>query len=109
MTVPSGLQNRLDGGQGCLPAQGYDDVDTGTQVTIRDADGKTIGTATLGDGAKTGESQPWNGNMAFPCTFDFSAEVPASDFYAVEVGSRGEVTFTREEVENGGVALSVGF
>ena len=107
--VPSGLQNRLDGGSGCMPTDGYDDVDTGTSVTIRDENGKTIGTAQLGDGEKTGDLQPFNGNSAFPCTFSFTTSVPAAEFYSVEVGSRGEVTFSRADVEADAVALTLGF
>ncbi len=41
------------------------------------------------------------------CTFTVD-DVPASDFYTVEVGHRGEVTFIDAAVRDGEIQLSLG-
>lgn len=110
ISVPSGLENRTDGGSGCLPTRGYEDVDYGTQVTIKDASGKIIATGELGYGTKSGDRVPFNSGSAFPCAFPFTASVPpGSDFYQIEVSSRGAVTFTSDELTSKDVALTLGF
>lgn len=75
----------------CQGAGGYDDIQGGAEVTVKDEKGKTIGTAVLEPGAGDGTS----------CVFDFTVKsVPAdSSFYAIEVSHRGAVTFSRKQLE----------
>src|SRR5437764_313917 len=49
---------------------GYDDIDRGTQVRVRNADDKTIAVGALGRGKQV------DGN----CRWTFSVKVPDSDF-----------------------------
>ena len=88
------LQSSSVGGSSsnCRGTGGYDDIKSGLSVTVRDGSGSILGTGRLGDGRKPGSS--W-------CTFEFSVGgLSEADFYSVEVGSRGEMTYSFEEMEN---------
>jgi hypothetical protein len=77
---------------------GYDDVVTGTQVVVRDDAGNTVAVGDL-NGAKATD---------VGCDYIFHlSDVPAGKkFYEVEVGSRGGVQYTEEELREGvGVEL----
>jgi hypothetical protein len=59
-------------GRGCEGTNGYEDVHEGTQVTVSESTGKTIGVGMLGIGRRDDIS----------CTFEFSVpDVPDADFY----------------------------
>lgn len=79
----------------CQGQGGYSDITEGTPVTIKDGDGRTLGAASLGMGEASS-----NGVQAAYC--DWTVEVPGvaadADFYAVEVGSRGEITTSRSDL-----------
>jgi hypothetical protein len=89
----------------CTGSGGYDDIQAGTQVTVRDAGGQIIAVGSLGPGVA-------HDDMGTPMTSDDPIEspmcvfpilvrdVPDSDFYAIEVSHRGELTFTRAELES---------
>jgi hypothetical protein len=79
---------------------GYSDLRAGTAVSVKDGEGRLLGT-----GALKGGRQSING-----CSFAFSVEVPDSAFYEVEVSQRGSVPFSREELDRQDwrVSLSVG-
>ncbi len=84
----------------CFGDGGYDDIRSGVSVTVRDGAGAVLGTGRLGDGVK----DLW-------CTFNFTvADLPKVDFYSVEVGRRGELTYSFDEMETSGwkVDLSIG-
>lgn len=84
-------------GAGCYTGGGYADIKTGAQVVIKDETGKVLATTTLGPGTGAGT-----------CTFPFRADVPAgSDFYGVELGHRGVVQFTADQMA-AGVHLTIG-
>jgi hypothetical protein len=86
-------------GEVCRTSGGYDDIKAGTQVTVTDAAGKVIALGDLDAGvsSKTG------------CEFDFSVTgVPdGSDFYSVEVAHRGELRYTRADL-NSPLSLTLG-
>jgi hypothetical protein len=70
-------------GSTCRGTGGYADIDTGAQVTLKDGDGKILGTTQLSDGTGSVTS----------CTFMFSiADVPEVSFYSIEISRRGAVT-----------------
>ncbi|GAA1095678.1 hypothetical protein [Pseudonocardia alni] len=101
MTVLSGSGSLYSGSSygACTLSGGYDDITAGTTVTARDSSGTIAGVGALGSG--TGSS--------YGCAFSFTVDdVPASDFYTVEVGHRGEVTFTDAAVRDGDLRLSLG-
>lgn len=73
---------------------GYDDIQVGAQVLVRDASDKIIGTGSLGNGGGVphGDSA-W---CAFPFTVD---RLPEADFYSIEVTHRKPLTYSRDELE----------
>lgn len=88
----------IEGGT-CEGTSGYDDLAGGAQVTVRDADNKTVALGTL----KVGH--PVTGSS---CVFEFQIDdVPDSgDLYSVEVSHRGQVSFKKADA--GSLDLSVG-
>jgi hypothetical protein len=77
----------------CAGAGGFDDIRTGLGVVVRNEDGTTIGSGSL-----TQEGIDDAGSEDH-CVFAFSVEVPAAEFYSIEVGNRGELTFSAAEME----------
>ncbi len=82
------------------PGTGYDDIATGTAVTVTNEKGTTIGTTTLGKG--TIRLDPY-----IRCEFVFAVSVPGAKFYGVEVAHRGVVQKSFEELESDGWAFGV--
>ena len=80
-------------GQGsCTGTGGYDDIHAGTQVTIRDQSGKLLATGLLDGGTPQGLEA---------CVFTFTIDhLPSSDFYQVEVSHRGEISYSRSDLEH---------
>lgn len=86
-------------GQACSGQDGYDDIDAGTTVVIKDAAGKTVALGSL-KGGKGLEGE---------CAFFFTVkDVPDGlKFYGVEVSHRGTVQYTLAEMKKG-PTLSLG-
>lgn len=86
----------------CAPPSdsGYSDIQEGAQVVVRDGEGSTLATSSLEEGRAYGtQSEAFQG----PCVFSFEVrDVPESDFYTIEVSHRGEITYSREELESAG-------
>ena len=73
-------------GDPCSGLGGYDDMDTGTNVTVRDEDGTLLATGSLEAGIL---SEVLN-DVFFACEFSFKVEdVPDAKFYSVEASRRG--------------------
>ena len=90
---------------GCSGTGGYDDIEYGLSVTVRDGSGHVLGTGRLGEGKLVGSYLPKS------CIFEFSVGgLPEVKFYAVEVGRRGELIYSFEEMRatNWRVAFSLG-
>lgn len=97
ITVASLDSVRSVGGT-CTTSGGYADIKTGAQVVVKDATGNVVATTTLGPGTGVGGT----------CTFPFRIEVPSgSDFYGVELGRRGSVQYTADQMADG-VHLTIG-
>jgi hypothetical protein len=94
----------IEGGEDldpCTTSGGYSDVRAGTNVTLRDGANEIIGTSSLGPGMGTDGV----------CRFEFVLEnVPDRDFYTIEVGRRGTLTYSRDEMRENDwqVGLSLG-
>ena len=76
---------------GCQGARGYDDIHSGAQVIVRDEAGTVLATTSLGTGTllETGM-----------CYFEFDlGSLPRAHFYSFEVSRRGELTYSRAELE----------
>ena len=93
----------------------YPDVTMGTQVTLRDSTGATVGLTQLQAGVLLlgyDESRDrGNGRSAEDiCIFSFEfTEVESQDkFFTIEIGLRGEVSFAREDLVSGFASVSLG-
>ncbi len=78
-------------GSGCQGTRGYDDIHSGAQVVVRDESGTVLATTSLGNGTllETGM-----------CYFEFHVgSLPRAQFYSFEVSRRGELTYSRSELE----------
>lgn len=85
--------------ENCYGTGGYSDVQSGVTVTVRDGSGTTLATGRLGPGDRVGRTM---------CEFPFEVtDIAQADFYAIEVGRRGELTYSHTEME--GVGWDVGF
>jgi hypothetical protein len=87
--------------KGCdVSDTGYDDLTAGAPVTVKDQAGTVLASTFLTDGTESGSD----------CNFGVSVTVPDADFYQVEIGHRGAVTFSKSELETDGwvAALSIG-
>ena len=93
---PTGLGTGLYSGPAgtCIAKTGYDDVQAGGQVTIRDGAGTVIGLAPLQRAPVTSPDMHLEGR----CRFPFSATVPDADFYQISVGHRNALTYSRDEL-----------
>lgn len=92
----------IDNGNVCGGTGGYSDIRPGASVTVYDADGRIIGSGHISNSTTAGSPQQPD------CQLSFAVEVPAGlDFYSVEVGRRGRVTFPADRAEQG-VQLTLG-
>lgn len=90
-------------GAGAAAIGGFDDIVPGVPVTIRDGQGATIGMSRLG----TGTYSNWDGTT-LDCTFAFSvSDLPASDFYSIEIGDRDPIPMSNSELESNGWSVAI--
>lgn len=86
----------------CWGRGGYDDISGGLGVVIKDGAGTIIAKDELWSGKNTGRNE---------CTFPFYvSNVPDADFYTIEVGRRGSLIYSRDEIArvDWNVAFSLG-
>jgi hypothetical protein len=79
-------------GGDCYTGGGYDDIQSGAQVTVKDESGTVIALGALDPGHS-------DDVLSRTCVFGFvAADVPGGkSFYTVEVAHRGELKYTPEE------------
>ena len=85
------------------PGGGFSDIADGTDVTVSDAGGTVLAIGELSGGRLVGG--------LFQFQFDFEVHnVPDSAIYQVEVSHRGQLRYTREDMETKGwsVVLTLG-
>lgn len=99
ITDTSSVVNEPVGSSGCEGSSGYDDLASGANVVIHDADGKKVALGLLMPGKLQDDGS---------CEFSFEVEdVPDSgDLYAVAIGHRDPYDFKQSEA--GSLALSIG-
>lgn len=87
----------------CFGQGGYDDIKAGIGVTVRDGESNIVGSGRL-------DNIPGEHPTRGECILSGDVEVGDADFYAVEVGHRGEQTYSREELDGRGwmVLLELG-
>lgn len=86
------------GGQ-CQGADGYSDIGPGTPVTLKDENGTTLADTSLGYGTGT----------VARCTFTFTLTgvTDTAKFYSIEVGRRGAITNSHDELKAAGWTFSL--
>jgi hypothetical protein len=77
---------------GCQGTGGYSDIGPDTAITVRDGTGAIIATGRL-------DASPVDDAPARDCEITFSLTVPDAPFYTFEVSHRGELTYSRAELE----------
>ena len=116
VSVDSPISDRMIGavvtppGGPCEGSTDYPDIRVGTTVTLRDSTGGIVSLSRLEVGTHVEIDRGWSGLNPVDCVLDFQfVDVESDDkFFSVEVGSRGEVNTTREDLEFGLVALNLG-
>lgn len=101
---------------GCFGSGGYDDFGPGMNVTVRDGQGDVVGvgsTESLSEADRTGvwaDDVTFSEDSSVSCVVKFTVDVKPAEFYSVEVGSRGDLTYSAAELEAAGwhVELSLG-
>ncbi|MEA5421492.1 hypothetical protein VB712_19900 [Spirulina sp. CCNP1310] len=86
----------------CYGTGGFGDIRTNMPVTIRDGEGTILATGETGSGKK---------ESIVTCIFEFEvSEIPKVDFYSIEVGRRGQLNYSFQELEEKDwtVGLSLG-
>jgi hypothetical protein len=78
---------------GCIGLGGYDDIMVGARVTVSNQDRTIIGAGALEPIYLPDEDR---------CVFTFTIDVPDATFYSIELGRRGELTYSREEMDKAG-------
>ncbi len=89
----------------CEGTGGYSDIQEGLPVDVADQDGTVLSAGALGRGVVEGEGS------AQVCEFDFDLpSVQDADRYVIEVGDRGELSYSRAQLEemNWEVSFSLG-
>ena len=98
--TPSGSDAKV--GRNCRGESGYDDIQEGTQVTVRDGTDAIIATGRLSQGKLTATG------FSGRCRFEFTiSDVPEASFYTIEVSRRGGLTYSAEELD--GLSWMVSF
>lgn len=86
-------------GEWCQGTGGYDDIQEGAQVVIKNAEGKTLAFGSLEPGEISGMPPDDLAEDGWSCTLPFTVSgLPTVDTYAVTLGSRGEILYSHEDM-----------
>jgi hypothetical protein len=91
----------------CYGTGGFDDINASMPVTIKDSAGAIIATGETGVGSQPSDSE----YSSVQCKFEFTInEIPKSNFYQIQVGRRGNLNYSFEDMTKNGweVKLSLG-
>jgi hypothetical protein len=94
-------------GELCEGTGGYDDIGPGIQAAVKNETGKLLATGDVGPGEVVDASQ---GFVVCELPFEIKDVPDSAKFYVVEVGDRGELSYSHEEMVEQGwqLALSLG-
>jgi hypothetical protein len=100
-TVRSSDFSASSTGRTCRPSGGYGDINSSTQVVVTNGEGQRLARSSLGSGRETGLRG---------CEFSFTVTLTeGEDDYVVEVGRRGQVSYSWSEITTPGrLALVLG-
>jgi hypothetical protein len=90
----------------CAGTRVFDDISTGTSLTVLDGSGTTLGTTQLRLAEGFAASDP----ASNVCEFAFSVEVSEATFYTVRIGRRTGPTYSLQEMRDSDwtIDLSIG-
>lgn len=82
----------------------FDHIKSGSQVVVRNGEGSVIAKGELGPGVLDPA-----GTALLGCYFSYEVEVPAADFYLIEIGGEESPVFSHADLEERGweVHLSI--
>lgn len=92
--------------ENCYGSGGYSDIQGEMSVTIQDGKGNILAIGRTGNG-----THPSSEYSSVQCVFEFQVDnIPKSDFYSIQVGRRGQLNYSYEEMKskNWEVSLSLG-
>ncbi len=95
-----------EGGTPCQGTGGYGDIAAGAVVRVAADDGRTLALGALTGGFVVGDPV-----ITYQCRFGWSVTVTdlgPGEFFVVEVGSRGEVRVTRDQLTGSLADLTLG-
>lgn len=101
LTLTDDIERRVSGGEAsilttddeCFGTRGYDDIRAGASVVVKNEEGKIIATGNLGQGID-------ELGLGYSCVFQITVDdVTDADFYSIAVSNRGELTYSRQELE----------
>lgn len=86
--IPAGLKVPGEGDSctGSGVSAGFDDVQEGAAVKVKDGKGKILATSGLGSGVQDDQLQ---------CVFKFSMKIPDASTYSVEISHRGALVYSK--------------
>ncbi len=88
-----GYESSDSTGGACYGVDGYDDLEGGAQVRVKNEDGKIIGTGALDEGRYTNSDDD-------VCRFIFDVpDVSEANVYTIEISRRGELSWPAAEME----------
>lgn len=113
----------------CEGTGGYGDFGAGMRLSVKGSDGEVVGSGDvtnvdesmmdtlsemndksgwLSDGPESPEDieELLRDGEGFMCVLYFEADIKDSDFYAIELGSRGDLSYSREDLEENGFTVS---
>ena len=86
-------------GDECWGAYGKDDIRAGAEVTVKDGADNTLAFGRLDPGIVELVVVRGAKNPKY-CVFSFElTDVPEADFYSIEVGGRGDLSYSYDELE----------
>jgi hypothetical protein len=78
-------------------SSGYSDITAGAKVTITDGAGKVLALEPLGRGGPAGSHL---GTVGAECVFGFTANVPETSFYEIQVSGHDAVRYTLSQMKS---------
>ncbi len=81
----------------CYGTGGYEDLSGALTVTVKDGKSQIITTGLTNSGVRPKDDE----YAKVTCIFEFKVEdIPKSDFYSIEIGRRGNLNYSFEDLEN---------
>lgn len=95
-------------GDECKGFGGYEDINDGAQVVVKDQGGKILAVGSVEKGAAIDSGRTTLAFYVVWCRFRFAVpNIPERPFYTVEVAHRGAMTYSRIDLDSKGWNLDL--